>query len=110
MNLFLKAALSLGIILGATALGKRWPSLGGLIAVMPLSGLLVLIWLHLDSRGDAATMEGYTKGALFGMIPTALFFLVALLCFRKGLPLPLVLLAGFTAWGAAALLHQWWLR
>lgn len=110
MNLLFKAALSLAVILTATAIGKRWPSLGGLIAVMPLSGLLVLIWLHLDSSGDRAVMEGYTRGALFGLIPTACFFGVALLAVRKGWPLSLVLLAGFAIWGAAALAHQWWLR
>lgn len=96
MNFLFKAALSLAVILTATAVGKRWPSLGGLIAVMPLSGLLVLIWLHLDSSGDRAVMEGYTRGALFAV--------------RKGWPLSLVLLTGFAVWGAAALAHQWWLR
>lgn len=110
MNLFLKAAISLTIILTAATIGKRWPSLGGLVAVMPLSGLLVLIWLHVDSRGNREIMEGYTRGALFGLLPTALFFAVALIGFRKGYPLSGVLLLGFAVWGAAALAHQWWLR
>lgn len=110
MNLLFKAALSLVVILGATAIGRRWPSLGGLLAVMPLTGLLVLLWLYLDSKGDPATMTGYAKGALYGLIPTVLFFAVVLLGFRRALPLPLVLLLGFTAWGLAAILHQWWLR
>jgi len=110
VNLVVKALISLTIILTAVAVGKRWPTLGGLIAVMPLSGLLVLVWLHLDSHGDRTVMEGYTRGALFGLLPTAGFFAVALLAVRKGWPLSLVLLAGFAVWGAAALAHQWWLR
>lgn len=110
MSLLFKAAITLAVVLTATVVGRRWPSLGGLLAVMPLSGLLVLILLHVESHGDAATMRGYTRGALFGIIPTALFFTAALIGYRKGWPLSAVLACGFAVWGAAALLHQWWLR
>lgn len=110
MSLLLKVAVTLAVVLTATAVGRRWPSLGGLLAVMPLSGLLVLAWLHLESRGDGATMQGYVRGALFGIVPTALFFAAAYCGYRKGWPLPAILACGFCAWGLAALLHQWWLR
>lgn len=110
MNLLLKAVITLAVVLTAVSVGRRWPSLGGLLAVMPLSGLLVLILLHRDSGGDPATMQGYVRGALFGIVPTVLFFAVAYFGYRKGWPLSAVLVCGFAAWGAAALLHQWWLR
>lgn len=110
MNLLLKAAISLAVILGATVISRRWSSLGGLIAVMPLTGLLVLVWVAIDRESTPAQVEGYVRGALLGLIPTALFFATALLTLRKGLPLPFVLLCGFAAWGVAAALHQWLLR
>ena len=110
MHLFLKITLSLAIILTATAIGRKWPSLGGLVGVMPLTGALVLVWMALDTGSDPRIMQQFTRGALWGLLPTSLFFLVAFLCFRKGLPLPLVLTASFGAWLAAALVHQWVLR
>lgn len=110
MHLFLKVLLTLAIILTATAIGRKWPSLAGLIGVMPLTGALVLIWVALDSGNDPRVMQQFTRGALWGLLPTALFFLVALLCYRKGLALPLVLIASFGTWLAAALIHQWALR
>lgn len=110
MPLLLKIALSLTIILIATAVGRKWPALAGLVGVMPLTGALVLVWLALDSGNDPRIMEQFSRGALWGLLPTILFFLVAWLCFRKGLPLPTVLAASFGAWLAAALVHQWALR
>lgn len=110
MHLFLKITLSLAIILTATAIGRKWPALAGLVGVMPLTGALVLVWISIDSGNDPRVMQQFTWGALWGLLPTILFFLVAWLGFRKGLPLPLVLAAGFATWLVAALAHQWALR
>ncbi|TLM62818.1 MAG: DUF3147 family protein [Deltaproteobacteria bacterium] len=110
MHLAVKIALSLAVILTATAVGRKWPALAGLVGVMPLTGALVLTWVALDSGSDPQVMQQFTRGALWGLVPTVLFFLVALLCFRRGLSLPAVLAASFGAWLGAALLHQWALK
>lgn len=106
----IKLLISLCIIVFCTHIGRKLPTLGGLIAVMPLTGLLVLIWLYLDNPGNWALMTAYTKGALWGILPTILFFLVAFLCFRSEKPLWFVLSASFAVWLAAAFVHQWLLR
>jgi uncharacterized membrane protein (GlpM family) len=110
VSLFLKLTLSLAVILGATLIGRKWPALAGLVAVMPLTGALVLVRVALDSNSDPRVRQQFTWGALWGLVPTVLFFLVAWFCFRKGFPLPLTLAASFGAWLAAALVHQWALR
>ncbi|MGD8561301.1 MAG: hypothetical protein PVG03_02145 [Desulfarculaceae bacterium] len=43
MQILIKVLLSVGIILAATAVGKRFPSTAGLLGVMPLTGALVLV-------------------------------------------------------------------
>jgi uncharacterized membrane protein (GlpM family) len=110
MQLFIKVALSVVIILAATAIGKKLPATAGLIGVMPLTGALVLVWMYLESNGDASTMQQFTKGALWGIVPSVLFFAVALACFRKGISLPMALFSSFGAWLGAALFHQWLLK
>lgn len=110
MQLFLKIVLSIAIILMATAIGKKLPSTAGLIGVMPLTGALVLVWVYLENRGDPVIMQDFAKGALWGILPSILFFLVALFCFRKNLPLPIVLASSFGVWLAGAAVHQWLLR
>ena len=110
MQVFIKVALSVIIILAATAIGKRLPVTAGLIGVMPLTGALVLVWIYLESDGDAGIMQQFAKGALWGIVPSILFFAVALLCFKRGLPLSIVLVSSFGAWLGAALVHQWLLK
>ncbi|MHC1699051.1 MAG: DUF3147 family protein [Geobacteraceae bacterium] len=106
MQLFLKILLSIVIILGATSVAKRFPSLAGLVGVMPLTGALVLVWVYLENRGNQVVMVNFSKGALWGMLPSLLFFLVAFFCFKKGFSLPLVLGSSFLVWLVAAGVHQ----
>jgi uncharacterized membrane protein (GlpM family) len=110
MQILIKAAISLVIILVATGIAKKFPSLAGLIAVMPLTGALVLVWVYLENRGNPAIMQGFARGALWGILPSILFFVVALLCFKKELSLPIVLCSSFGIWLTAACAHQWFLK
>lgn len=110
MQILIKIVISVVIILAATAIGKKLPSTAGLIGVMPLTGALVLIWIYIENEGNQRVMQNFTRGALWGIIPSVLFFLVALFCFKKNLSLPVVLASSFGAWLAAAFLHQWILR
>ena len=110
MHLAVKIAVTLAVILTATLTGRRWPAMAGLVAVMPLTGALVLVWVALDNGSDPQLMQQFTRGALWGLLPTIFFFLVAFLCFRKGLNLPVALAASFGAWLVAACLHQWLLK
>jgi uncharacterized membrane protein (GlpM family) len=110
MQILIKAILSVAIILTATAVGKRLPSAAGLIGVMPLTGALVLVWMYLENKGNPKIMQDFAKGALWGTLPSILFFFVASLCFKKHFPLPLVLVSSFGVWLIAAFVHQWALR
>ncbi len=110
MQFFLKLLISNLIIVACVWFGKRTPTLAGLIATMPLTSLLVLVWLYSDNPGDYRLMSDYTRGVLWGIIPTILFFGVAYLSFRRQISMPLVLSASFSVWLAGALLHQWLLR
>ena len=110
MQILIKIILSLAIILVATAIGKKMPSSAGLIGVMPLTGALVLVWMYLENKGDSDIMQEFTFGALWGILPSILFFLTAFFCFKKQLSLPIVLVSSFGVWLAGALIHQWILK
>lgn len=110
MRFVIKLLISVGIIILCTQIGRRLPTLAGLIAVMPLTGLLVLLWLYSDNPGNFVLLSDYTKGALWGIGPSILFFAVAYLCFRKQLSLWLVISASFAVWLMGAAVHQWLLH
>lgn len=110
MRFVIKLLISVGIIIFCTQIGRKLPTLAGLIAVMPLTGFVVLLWLYLDNPGNFELMADYTKGALWGILPSTLFFLAAFLCFRRQLSLWVVLCASFALWLIAAFIHQWLLN
>ena len=110
MRFAIKLLISVCVISFCVVVARKLPSLAGLIAVMPLTGLIVLIWLYSENPGNFALMASYTRGAAWGIVPTMLFFFTAFLCFQKHLPLWIVLCAGFAVWLLAAVVHQWLLR
>ena len=110
LQVLLKVVISIAVILVATGIAKKFPSVAGLIAVMPLTGALVLVWVYLENKGDTKVMQAFAKGALWGILPSILFFVVALLCFKKQISLPGVLGLSFGIWILAAVVHQWVLR
>ncbi len=112
MRFVIKLLISVCIILSCTWIVNRHklPTLAGLITVMPLTSLIVLVWLYMDNPGKFNLMADYTKGALWGILPTILFFITAFICFRKHLTLWIGLSASFAVWLAAAFIHQWLLH
>jgi uncharacterized membrane protein (GlpM family) len=106
MKFAIKILITICVIIFCTQIGRKWPSLAGLIATMPLTGLIVLLWLYSDNPGNFKLMADFTKGAIFGIIPTIFFFLVAFICFRKQLNIGIVLTASFVVWLITAAVHQ----
>ena len=101
----IKTIISALLIAAVSELAKRFPSTGGLIAAMPLTTLLVLIWLYVDT-GDYQLAATFTRSVLFAIIPTIFFFITALFLFRRGVPFVAVLFLSFVVFAAAALIHQ----
>jgi uncharacterized membrane protein (GlpM family) len=110
MRFVVKLLISIAVIVFCTQIGRKLPTLAGLIAVMPLTGLVVLVWLYLDNPGNFGLVSDYCRGALWGIVPSILFFLVAFACFRRQLSLWIVLCASFAVWLLAAFIHQWLLH
>lgn len=110
IQFLVKIVLSMLLIVTASQVARRVPSLGGLIATMPLTTLIVLLWIHADHPGDYTKLVQYTRGVLWGILPSIAFFLVVQGCLSKHLPVWQAIAAALGAWLLGALLHQWLLR
>jgi uncharacterized membrane protein (GlpM family) len=106
MQIVIKAIISVAVILTATGIAKKFPSMAGLIGVMPITSVLVLIWVYMENNGDKGVMKDFAMGSLFGLAPSILFFIAIFFGFRKGLSLPVVLSGGFAVWLAGAFVHR----
>lgn len=106
MDFFIRIAISLCVIITCVTVGKRLPYLAGLIATMPLTGLIVLVWLYTENTDNYLLLFKYTKGALWGIIPSILFFITASTLLKKQVPFFKVIIISFAIWFIGAIFHQ----
>ena len=106
MNTLVKIAIIVCVVFVCGQVARIRPTLAGLISVMPLTGLLAMIAAYMDCSGDPVKMGRYTLGAVWGILPAILFFIVAYLGFRRQLHLAIVLGLSAAVWLAGAILHQ----
>lgn len=90
--LLIKAALSGAIVAAVSEIARRYPGWGGLLASLPLTSLLAMIWLWRDSH-DPERVAQLTASTFWFILPSLPLFLV----------LPALLRSGVTFWLAIAL-------
>ena len=102
----LKAAITVALVLLASALARRTGWLGALVASLPLTSLLVLAWLYTDTR-DPKQVADLAMGILWFVLGSLPFFVVLAYALRQGLHVgfafALAALAGF----AGVSIVQW---
>ena len=101
---FIKAAISGLIAAAVSEIARRFPGWGGLVASLPLTSLMAMIWLWRDS-GDVAKVSGLSMGAFWFVLPSLPLFAIIPWLLRSefgfwptiaiGCAITLVLYAGF---------------
>lgn len=90
MATFLVKVLITAVLVGAISeLGKRSSFAGALLASLPLTSLLALVWLYRDS-GDALQAAQMARGIFWLVLPSLALFLV----------FPAAVKAGWSFWPA----------
>jgi hypothetical protein len=92
LYLIIKAALSGAIVAAVSEIARRYPGWGGLLASLPLTSLLAMIWLYRDSH-DPERIAELVGSTFWFILPSLPMFLV----------LPALLRSGMGFWGALAL-------
>ena len=88
-----KSLLSGLMIAAASAVAKRYPGFGALIASLPLVSVLGMIWLWHD-RPDAENMAAHAGATFWFVLPSLPMFLVIPTLLRHGTPFWAALLLG----------------
>ncbi len=110
MRFVWKLLLANAAIVASVQVGRRLPATAGLVATMPLTTLIVLVWLHSEAPTDRELLLGYTRGVLWGILPSVAFFLAAYGLFHRRLSFGAVLGLSSCVWLAGALVHRWLVR
>lgn len=83
LYLIIKAAVSGIIVAAVSEIARRYPGWGGLVASLPLTSLLAMLWLWRDS-GDPERVAELSMGTLWFIVPSLPLFIALPLLIRSG--------------------------
>lgn len=103
---WLKAALTVALVLVASSLARRHGWVGALVASLPLTSLLVLGWLYAETR-DSRQVADLAMAIFWFVLGSLPFFVVLALGLRQGWNFSTAMIAGVLAGFAGVSLTQW---
>lgn len=80
-----KVLLTSVLVVAIAEAGKRSSLLGAILASLPLTSLLAMIWLYIDT-GDAEKVAGLATGIFWLVLPSLILFIALPLLLRRGVP------------------------
>ena len=83
MYLLLKFGISAAVIVAVAEIAKRSTWLGALLASLPLTSLLAMIWLYRDTK-DAERIAVLSGEILWLVVPSLLLFILLPIFLRRG--------------------------
>jgi len=84
LYLLIKAALSGAIVAAVSEIARRYPGWGGLVASLPLTSLLAMIWLFRDT-GDPERVAELSISTIWFFVPSVPLFIALPVLIRSEL-------------------------
>ena len=109
MPFLLKVFISSIIIAAVSELSKRSALLGAVFASLPLTSLMVMIWLYLDTR-DVEQVAKLSTGIFWALIPSFLFLLSLPYLLRHGVRFPWAMLIACALMACGYTAYVWGMR
>jgi hypothetical protein len=91
MRILLKIIVTALVITGISELGRRYNTMAAILASLPLTSILAMIWLYVDTKDNAKVIE-LSYGIVWAVLPSLLFFITLPLLLKWGLKFSLAML------------------
>lgn len=91
MQYLIKIMLSALIIATVSEIAKRFSLFAAIVASLPLTSLLAIIWLYRDTK-DVQKIIDLSSGIFWAVLPSLLFFIVLPVLLKMGLRFSLALI------------------
>ncbi|MEW6144289.1 MAG: DUF3147 family protein [Thermodesulfobacteriota bacterium] len=75
LYIIIKTVLTAAVIVGVSEIGKRHTAFAAMLAALPLTSLLAMLWLYADTK-DAGRIADLSISIFWLVLPTLLFFLI----------------------------------
>lgn len=84
MHFFIKTLISALVIAGVSELAKRFNLIAAILASLPLTSILALIWLYWDTK-DLQKVSELSMNIFWVVVPSLLFFIALPLLIKTGM-------------------------
>ncbi len=84
MYYFIKIFISAFLILLISEFSKKSSIIAGLLASIPLTSLLAIIWIYIEKK-DTSLISNLSTDIFFLVLPSLIFFLLLPLMLKKGI-------------------------
>lgn len=84
MQFVVKVIVSALIIAGVSEIAKRLAPIAAILASLPLTSILAMIWLYRDTKDIERVVE-LSHGIFWAVLPSLLFFVVLPVLLKSGL-------------------------
>ncbi len=81
---FIKVLVSALLIVLISELAKRYSGIAALIASLPLTTLLAMVWLHYEGS-STAQIAAFSSSVFWLVLPSLVFFLIFPILIKQGL-------------------------
>jgi hypothetical protein len=84
LYLIIKAGVSGVIVAAVSEIARRYPGWGGLVASLPLTSLLAMLWLYRDT-GDGGRVAELSVSTIWFILPSLPLFIALPWLIRSGI-------------------------
>lgn len=82
MYLLAKAIVTAIIVVLASLISKKSSLIGGILASLPLTSILIFVWMYVEDKNTVAIID-LSKIILLMIIPSLLFFIFLIVFLKK---------------------------
>ena len=104
MEFFSKVLVSALIIAGVSELAKRFTVFAAILASLPLTSILAMLWLYRDTQ-DVQKISVLSRDIFWAVLPSLLFFLVLPPLLKSGVRFPWAMLISSAVMFAGYILY-----
>ncbi|MBI5412706.1 DUF3147 family protein [Candidatus Peregrinibacteria bacterium] len=83
MQYLIKTIITALVVVGIAEIGKKFSPIAAILASLPLTSILAMIWLYMDTK-DFQKVIDLSSNIFWAVLPSLIFFLVLPLLLKNG--------------------------
>ena len=83
MQYFIKTIITALIVVGISEIGKKFSPIAAILASLPLTSILAMIWLYSDTK-DVQKVIDLSSNIFWAVLPSLIFFLILPILLKNG--------------------------